>query len=112
MPQANRDILQQRRIAMRYKVLVVAATLLGAALLPAVAQVNVNMNQMTCRDWLGYSPESQNFVRYWMSGYYNAAANSNVLDYDRLQRNSAKVMAYCKKNRSATLPTAIKNSAN
>jgi predicted NAD/FAD-binding protein len=112
MPQANRDILQQRRIAMRYKVLVVAATLLGAASLPAAAQVNVNMNQMTCRDWLGYSPESQNFVRYWMSGYYNAAANSNVLDYDRLQRNSAKVMAYCKKHRSDTLPTAIKNSAS
>jgi hypothetical protein len=47
-----------------------------------------------------------------MSGYYNAAANSNVLDYDRLQRNSAKVMAYCKAHRSATLPTAIKNNAN
>jgi hypothetical protein len=38
------------------------------------------MNDMTCRDWLGYSPESQNLVRFWMSGYYNAAANSNVLD--------------------------------
>jgi hypothetical protein len=96
---------------MRYNVFVVAAILLGAASLPAAAQVNVNMNQMTCRDWLGYNPESQNFVRYWMSGYYNAAANSNVLDYDRLQRNSAKVMAYCKKHRPDTLPTAIKKSA-
>jgi acid stress chaperone HdeB len=83
-----------------------------SASLPSAAQVNVNMNDMTCRDWLGYSPESQNLVRFWMSGYYNAAANSNVLDYDRLQRNSAKVMAYCKAHRSATLPTAIKNSAN
>jgi len=97
---------------MRYNVLVVAATLLGVTSLPTAAQVNVNMNQMTCKEWLGYSPESQNFVRYWMSGYYNAAANSNVLDYDRLQRNSAKVLAYCKKNRSQTLPTAIKNAAS
>ena len=47
-----------------------------------------------------------------MSGYYNAAANSNVLDYNRLQRNSAKVMAYCKKHKSDTLPTAIKKSAS
>jgi acid stress chaperone HdeB len=97
---------------MKYSVLIIAATLSGVAALPTAAQVNVNMNQMTCRDWLGYSPEGQNFVRYWMSGYYNAAANSNVLDYDRLQRNSAKVMAYCKKHRSDTLPTAIKKSAS
>ena len=97
---------------MRYSVLIIVATLSGVAASPTAAQVNVNMNQMTCKDWLGYSPESQNFVRYWMSGYYNAAANSNVLDYDRLQKNSAKVMAYCKKHRSDTLPTAIKNSAS
>jgi len=46
-----------------------------------------------------------------MSGYYNAAANNSVLDYDRLQRNSSAVVAYCKQNRSRTLPTAIQNRA-
>ena len=97
---------------MRCNVFVVAVTLLGAASLPSAAQVNLDMNQITCKDWLGYNPETQNFVRYWMSGYYNAAANNNVLDYNRLQKNSTKVMAYCKKNKSHTLPTAIKNSAS
>jgi len=97
---------------MTYSVLIITAALTGLAALPAAAQVNVNMNNMTCGDWLGYSPESQNFVRYWMSGYYNASENSNVLNYDRLQKNSAKVMAYCKKHRSDTLPTAIKKSAS
>jgi acid stress chaperone HdeB len=47
-----------------------------------------------------------------MSGYYNAAGNSNILDYDRLQRNSAKVAGYCKNHKSDTLPTAIKKSAS
>jgi acid stress chaperone HdeB len=51
-------------------------------------------------------------VQYWMSGYYNAAANSDVLDLKRLQNNSAKVMAYCKKNKADTLPTAIQKSAS
>jgi hypothetical protein len=88
------------------------AAVLSAVSLPTAAQVNLDMNQVTCRDWLGYNPASQSFVRYWMSGYYNAAANSNVLDYNRLQRNSAKVVAYCKKHRSQTLPTAIKNAAS
>ncbi|MGA7307351.1 MAG: hypothetical protein WBX05_00220 [Pseudolabrys sp.] len=44
-----------------------------------------------------------------MSGYYNAAANSNILNYDRFQKNSAKVMNYCKTHKSQSLPTAIKN---
>ena len=96
---------------MRYSVPLVAAVL-SAVSLPAAAQVNLDLNQITCRDWLGYDPAAQSFVRFWMSGYYNAAANSNILDYNRLQRNSAKVVAYCKKHRSQTLPTAIKNAAS
>ena len=94
---------------MRWDVLFIAAILLVAASLPSAAQIRVDMNQMTCGNWLGYSPENREFVRYWMSGYYNAAANSNILNYDRLQSNSAKVAAYCKSHKSQSLPTAIKN---
>ena len=86
--------------------------MLVSASLPSAAQISLDMNWITCGSWLGYSPENREFVRFWMSGYYNAAANSNVLDYDRLQRNSAKVMAYCKTHKSQTLPTAIKNSTS
>ena len=32
-----------------------------------------------------------------------------MLNYDRFQKNSGKIAAYCKKNKSKTLPTAIKN---
>ena len=102
-------MLKQRGITMRWNVLLIAATLLVAASQPSVAQFRVDMNQITCGGWLGYSPENRDFVRFWMSGYYNAAANSNVLNYDRFQSNSAKITAYCEKNKSKTLPTAIKN---
>jgi len=94
---------------MRWKVLFVAATLLVTASQPSVAQISVDMNKITCGSWLGYSPDIRDFVRFWMSGYYNAAANSNVLNYDGFQKNSAKVTTYCRKNKSKTLPTAIKN---
>ena len=92
---------------MRWIVVFVAATLLAAASQPSVAQISVDMNRITCGGWLGYSPEIRDFVRFWMSGYYNAAANSKVLNYDRMQRNSAKVAAYCKKHKSDPLPKAI-----
>jgi hypothetical protein len=65
--------------------------------MPATAQIKMDMNKITCKDFLGYNSENQVFVQYWMSGYFNAAANSDVLDLKRLQGNTAKVMAYCKK---------------
>ena len=74
----------------------------------SVAQISVDMNQITCGRWLGYSADERDFVRFWMSGYYNAAGNSNVLNCDRFKKNSAKITAYCKKNRAKTLPSAIK----
>ena len=94
---------------MRWNVLFVAATLLVAASQPSAAQIAVDMNQITCGSFLGYSPDNRDFVRFWMSGYYNAAANSNVLSYDRFQKNSAKVTTYCRTHKSQSLPTAIKN---
>jgi len=97
---------------MRCWVLVVAVILTGVGSAPAAAQIKLDMNKITCGDWLGYGPADRDFVRYFMSGYYNAAANNNVLDYDRLQKNSEKVVAYCKKRKSDTLPTAIQKSAS
>jgi len=41
-----------------------------------------------------------------------ATAVSDVPDFNRLEANTAKVFAYCKKNRSRTVPTAIKKSAS
>jgi len=94
---------------MRWNILFATASLLVTASQPSMAQIRVEMNQITCGSWLKYSPEDRDFVRFWMSGYYNAAANSKILNYDRFQMNSAKVTAYCRTHKSKTLPTAIKD---
>ena len=73
-----------RRNVLVIAILVIAAALVSVATLPAVAQ----------------------------SGYYNAAANNDVLDFKRLEANTAKVLAYCKKNRSQTVPNAINRNAS
>jgi acid stress chaperone HdeB len=97
---------------MRFGALVIGVVVLAALSAPAGAQIKLDMNKVTCGDWLGYGPEERDFVRFFMSGYYSAAANSDVLDYNRLQKNSRKVMAFCKTHKSDTLPTAIKKSAS
>jgi uncharacterized membrane protein YjdF len=94
---------------MKWNALFAAMALLVCNTQSTVAQINVDMNGITCGRWLGYTSDERNFVRFWMSGYYNAAANSNVLNYDRFQKNSAKITAYCNKNKSKSLPTAIQN---
>jgi acid stress chaperone HdeB len=94
---------------MRFASLCAAAGFLVAASIPCSAQIAVDMNKITCGSWLGYSQENRDFVRFWISGYYNAAANSNILNYDAFQKNSAKVAGYCRTHKSQTLPTAIKN---
>ncbi len=78
----------------------------------APAGATLDFNKITCGNWLGYAPENRDFVTYFMSGYFSSAANNSVLDYNRLQRNSRKVVAYCEKKKSHTLPTAIQKSAS
>ena len=79
-----------RRNVLVIAILVIAAALVSVATLPAVAQIKMDMNKITCKDLLKYSSADRTFLQYWMSGYYNAAANNDVLDFKRLEANTAK----------------------
>jgi hypothetical protein len=96
---------------MKRNALFLVATIFIAAPLPSSAQIKLELNQLICGEWLGYSPENQDFVRFWLSGYYNASGGKNVLDYKRLQRNSVNITEYCKTHKADTLPTAIQKIA-
>ena len=75
------------------------------------AQVQVDMNHLKCGTVLRYSTENKNFVAYWMSGYYSASRNDDVRDFDRLQKRTDAVIAYCKRHRADPLPKAINKTA-
>lgn len=100
-------MLNHHVMALKWNILFLAAILLVGGSLPSAAQIKLELNKLTCGEWLGYSQENQDFVRFWMSGYYNASGGKNILDYNRLQRNSTNITAYCKTHKSDTLPTAI-----
>ena len=97
---------------MTRKLFVAALILLGASVLPAAAQVRIEMSRITCKQWLDAAWDQQNFMKYWMSGYYSASRNNEVLDFSRLKANTDKVTAYCKRHRSETLASAIQKNAN
>ena len=89
---------------------VLAALTVLAVPASSEAQIKVDMNNVTCGDWLGYPQDQQDFVRFWMSGYYSASTNNAMLDYNRLRKNAAKVASYCKTHKSDPLPKAINAS--
>ena len=92
-------------------VLVILVGLAGMAFWPAHAQVQADMNRITCKDLLSYDPENRNFVAYWMSCYYSASKNNDVLDFQRLKRNTEKVVGYCRRHKADPLPKAINKNA-
>jgi hypothetical protein len=100
-----------RRINVTRKTLIVAATLFGLSVSPATSQVRLDMSLITCDQWLNAAWDQQNFMRAWMSGYFNASRNNNILDFRYLKRNEKKVTAYCKRHKSETLMSAIQKNA-
>ncbi len=95
---------------MRRKILF-AAIFTAFAAAPAHAQVIVDMSEITCKQLGEYDPDTRQFITSWMSGYFSAEKNFNVLEMRYLKRNKEKVGVYCKTHAKETLFNAIKKVA-
>ena len=78
---------------------------------PASAQVTIEMSDITCRDFAGYDPETQDFIGNWMRGYWMSSKNLTVIDSKYVKRNTAKIARYCKKLPKSKLMDAIQKNA-
>jgi hypothetical protein len=93
---------------------------LGAIALTAPAQaqapvpagaIQIEMNQITCKDFAGYDPDTQNFIGNWMRGYWMAQKNLTVIQSQYVKRNTQKIARYCAKLPKTPLMTAIQKNA-
>jgi acid stress chaperone HdeB len=85
---------------------------------PAVAQapvpagaVQIEMNQITCKDFAGYDADTQNFLGNWMRGYWMSQKNLTVIQSQYVKRNTQKIARYCAKLPKTPLMTAIQKNA-
>ncbi len=85
--------------------------LTGATALPASAQVILEMSQITCQQYMASDPERRAMIAAWMSGYFSASKNLNLLDFQYVEYNKKVVGAYCKKHKKDTLMSAIMKKA-
>ena len=97
---------------MNRKVILAAAILAGVYSAPASAQVVIDMSLITCEDFAKRPPEIKAMITSWMSGYFSASKNLNMLQFDYLKRNTQKVGAYCKKHRDETLMSVVSKVAH
>ena len=71
----------------------------------------VDMSKLTCKEVGAMSARKTVAVAMWMNGYVHGKAGNTMVDGDKAEANAAKVAAYCKKNHSATLASAIEELA-
>ena len=78
----------------------------AAAVLPAHAQVKVEMTMITCEQYILFAMGDPKDISMWLSGYYSAKRNNTVFDVQEFLVSSKKVTDYCQNNLKTTVMDA------
>jgi HdeA/HdeB family len=92
------------------------AALLGSLIItvtfsPAVSQTIIEMAALKCSDYLESPPVRREQYAAWMSGYFNAAQNTPMVDLKRFATNKKLVEEHCRGHKEENLMDAIRKVA-
>jgi acid stress chaperone HdeB len=82
-------------------------SLSAVAVVPAHAQVTVDVSKITCEQYILYTVADPHDIAMWLSGYYNGKRNNTVLDTQQFREHGKKVMEYCELNLKSTVMDAV-----
>jgi hypothetical protein len=80
--------------------------LLTMAILPARAQVTVDVAKITCEQYVLFTVADPHDIAMWLSGYYNGKKNNTVLDTQAFRDHAKQVRDFCQLNLKATVMDA------
>ncbi|HUO54627.1 MAG TPA: HdeA/HdeB family chaperone [Rhodoblastus sp.] len=95
---------------MKTKLILAAAML--AFTMPAKAQVVLDMNLITCGQFLSAEPDIQALVASWMGGYFSSSRNLTTVDNRYVKRNHEVIDKYCKAHKSDKLLDVVMKEAH
>jgi hypothetical protein len=72
--------------------------LMTFAILPAGAQVTVDVAKITCEQYVLFTVADPHDIAMWLSGYFNSKNNNTVLDTQQFREHARQVMDYCQLN--------------
>jgi acid stress chaperone HdeB len=87
-----------------------ALSLSAVAVLPARAQVTVDMSKITCEQYILFTMGDPKDIAMWLSGYYNAKRNNTVIDVQEFREAGKKVTDYCQVNLKTTVMDAAEKA--
>lgn len=90
------------------KILIAAFSLVAAssALAPAKAAERLDLNTVTCGEWIESGKENIGATMAWLDGYYKDENDPPVIDFDKMHANAGKLGKFCGANKDLSLGTA------
>ena len=82
--------------------LIILITLLATR--AADAQVTIEVSQITCEQYLGFSVADPRDINIWLSGYYAGKRGSTVFEPQRVKEIAEKLKAECLLKANSKLP--------
>jgi len=90
----------------------VVLSLSAVAVMPAHAQVTIDVSKITCEQYILFRVADPHDIAMWLSGYYNSKRNNTVLDTQEFRDHAQKVMDYCQLNLKTTVMDAVEKVLN
>ena len=81
-----------------------AAAMLAAA--PALAENNLDLSKVTCKDFLAAGKDNISIILTWLDAYYLGKDDPPVIDFDRMAKSGQALGKYCGENGDATVAKA------
>ena len=90
----------------------IAALLFAIVMLPSAAhaQLIIDMNRLTCAQFLAMSPQQERIYSAWMSGWFNQKTGYAWVDLNAYERNFANVRQWCATSPGQTVMEGLKRS--
>ena len=76
----------------------------------ADAQLIIDMNRLTCAQFLAMSPQQARIYSAWMSGWFNQKTGYAWVDLNAYERNFANVRQWCATSPGQTVMEGLKRS--
>jgi acid stress chaperone HdeB len=99
------DPYRNRRTIMRgLGAVALAAVMLAAA--PAMAENNLDLAKVTCKDFIAAGKDNISIILTWLDAYYLGKDDPPVIDFDRMAKSGKALGEYCGANGDATVSKA------
>ena len=99
----------QKDTAMKLRMTILSCAIL---LFPVVAnaQLTIDMNNITCGQYLAMPPSQSRSFSAWMSGWFSYQLNKETIDLVTHEKNVANVKAWCQYHPQETVMSGLKNA--